>query len=51
MSAVDGFIGVKMNLDNKFYNDKAIKAYTARAKKMMKYVVHTQEALCSHNQE
>ena len=40
MSPVELFVGVKINLNNKLYNEKANKAYQQRAKKMMKYVTH-----------
>ena len=49
MTPVDGFWGVKINLDDNFYNEKASEAYQKRSKKLMRMMIHINENQCGHS--
>jgi len=51
VSAVETFVGVKINLDDKYYNEQASTAYQKRAKKLMKYTHHIEEVVCLHSHD
>ena len=51
LSPVETFVGIKINLDDKYYDEKASTAYQKRAKKLMKYTSHIEEVVCLHSHE
>jgi len=51
ISPVETFVGIKINLDDRYYDEKASAAYQKRAKKLMKYTSHIEEVVCLHSHD
>ena len=49
MTPIWGFIGIKLNLLDKYYDQKAQNMYDKRANALRKYVSHLNEAYCTHD--